>query len=326
MNENDDLLGRRKMSKAFMRQTNYTRNLNECLHAQNYYIEWEIKDPEGKLVCEVAMSYDQFVRLLLCQSDVTVTLVKYRGLDGKLKEEEVPAPDSVTDNLIRKFGDAGESLSNRIIDVRKDVYEMLNSGKKPGKKALEKLLHDLEIIEGHHGSNMPYFVERASEQVAEITDNAKSQLSIFAQNILNVKIDANDFAPLIESKSVLPLPDKTAEPIEEGYELQERELKPISEMSSMEVGDALTFRLRQIEAAENRYYDKIKKQGDYSDRKHLFGSSASEHGNKFVDITYISYHGPHKVDLDKARRYLEFLLTVKNIQEFKTAYWFEKKE
>jgi hypothetical protein len=324
MQGNDDLLGRRKMSQAFMRQTNYKRNLNECLHAQNYYIEFEIKDPEGELVCEAAMSYDQFVRLLLCQSEVTVTLVKYRGLDGEMKEEEVPVSPSVTDNLIEKFGDAGQSLNNRIMDARKDVYEMLNSGKKPSKKALEKLLHDIEVIESHNQSNMPYFVERAAEQVSDITDNAKSQLSIFAQNILNVDMSANDFAPLIESKSVLPLPDKTAVPIEDSYELAEREQKSIAEMSAMEVGDALTARLRQIEAAENKYYNKIK--GDYSDRKHLFGCHASGHGNKFVDIVYISYHGSSKTELEKAKRYLEFLLSVKSIQEFKTAYWFEKKE
>lgn len=324
MKEKDDLLGRRKMSQAFMRQTNYTRNLNECLHAQNYYIEIDINDPDGKLVCEVAMSYDQFVRMLLCQSNVTVTLIRYRGLDGELKEEKVPAPNSVKDNLIEKFGDAGESLGGRITDLRKDIYAMLNSGKVPGKRALQQLLADAETIEGHHQSNMPFFIDQASEQVAEITDNAKSQLSIFAQNILNVELSPDDFAPLIESKSVLPLPDKTAEPVEENYQLKEREQKPIEEMSAMEVGDALTMRLRQIENAENKYYNKI--EGDHSDHKHLYSAHASGSGNKKVSISYISYHGPHNIELEKAKRYLKFLRGVKSVQEFKTDYWFEKEE
>lgn len=313
---------KRKMSSAFMHQVQHKRNLNECLHPQRYYIEFDVKDPEGKLVCEAAMSYDQFVRLLICQSDVHITLLRYRGLDGKLIEEIVPEPDSVYDKMVSQMGDSGESLGNRITDLKKDVYELMNSGKSVGKKALEKLFMDIKTIEGHYESNIPYFVECAAEQVTEIQENAKSQLAIFAQNLMKVDLNAEDFSPLLEGKSALPLPNHTVVPIEEEYKLKEREQKSIDDMTAMEVADVLTVKLRRLEAIENKYYNEHK--GD-EDRKHFFGSHASSNGNK-VTISYINYQGSSQVELDVAKRYLKFLNSIKSLGEFKTAYWFEKKE
>lgn len=298
----------KKVSKAFMRQCTNKRNLNECLHAQAYYIGFEIKDPEGALVCEVAMSYDQFVRLLLCQSEVTVTLLKYRGIDGKFLEEKVPDPNSVHDNIISRFGEEGESLKNRISDLRKDIYEILNLGKAPGKKALEKLLLDIKTIENHYKSNMPYFVECASEEVSEIQENAKSQLAIFAQSLMKVDLKPEDFTPLIENKNVLSLPEKTIMPVQENYIPKERTKKEIDDMTAMEVADELTVMLRWFEKAENH---------------NLYNASASSKQNK-VEILYINYQGGFSVELDVAKRYLKFLKSIKTMQDFKTHYNLEE--
>ena len=52
--------------------------LNDTLNEQSFYVEMEVKDPDDKLVCEIAMSYEQFVRIMLSTGDVPVTLLKYR--------------------------------------------------------------------------------------------------------------------------------------------------------------------------------------------------------------------------------------------------------
>ena len=49
------------------------------MNEQSFYVEMEVKDPDDKLVCEIAMSYEQFVRIMLSTGDVPVTLLKYRG-------------------------------------------------------------------------------------------------------------------------------------------------------------------------------------------------------------------------------------------------------
>lgn len=316
--------GDREVSHAFMRQIQYQsgRVLNECLHPQRYYIELEINDPEGKTVCEVGMSHDQFVRLLLCNGDVPVTLLSYRGTDGQMKKEEVPMPDSVRDRYVKRAGEAGQSLSNRITDLKKDLYEVLNSGK-VGKKKLEELLHSAEVIESHFNSNMSYMVERGAEEIADIQENAKTQLSMFVAKSFGAEIEPNAFNSLLQGPELLQLPGTVEPPIKDEYTLKERAEKPIEEMTAMEVADALTIRLRKIEAAEDKSLEgKTEKE---KDRKNLFWSHASV-GKKGIKICYINYQGSMDVDLDKAKRYLKFLRELKNVADFETHYRFEKED
>lgn len=326
----EGMRGMRGMSRASMRQIQHEVVLNECLHPQKYYVQFEIKDPEDKLVLRAGMSHDQFVRMLLYNGDTPITLFEYRGLDGKITKEVVEPPDSVTDNMLKNLGKSVESIDNRMKDIEKDIYELLNSGKSVGKKKLEALLLDIRTIRQHYASNIPYTVQVAAEEVDAIQDNAKSQLAIFAQNILGADLDKEAFAPLLEGDSVMALPDKTAKPIDEPYEMKEREDKPIEEMTAREIADAIHRRLKSIEAVEVNYFEKHKlgisgKYREAEHRRNLYSCSAYEKSNR-IYICYISYHSSHKVETERAREYLKFLRGIKNLSEFKTDYWFDRKE
>jgi len=312
----------RKMSRAYMRSINNPNgiNLNECLHPQMSYIELDIKDPDGRIVCKVAMAHDQFVRLLMCNSEVPVTLVKYRDGDGNYLNENVPKPESVRDRVIDRLGEVGDSLQSRVTDLRKDIYELTNSPK-VGKKAMEQLLADVSTIESHLKSNYSFYVECAAEEVCGIQENAKSQLALFANQHFGVDMNAKDFAPLIEGTSQLALPDKS-ELIVDNYKMKERIKKPIADMTAMEVADEISVLLRRIEQAEDKYLNSLAIDNKDRERKLLFFAQAS-HTKNNINITFINYQGSTTVDLEKAKKYLEFLISVKNYGEFKKIYKFE---
>lgn len=318
----------KKMSCASLRQQSGVGRkiyLNDCLNEQSFYVELDIKSPDGALVCEAALSYEQFVRLLLFNGDVPITLIRYRDTEGKISEEKVEKPKSVDDTLLKELSDSIGSVQDRISDLRKDLYELANSGKSVGRKKVLELLDQIKTIESHYTSNIPYVTKCAADMVGEIQDNAKSQLAIG----LNQLLGSEDFKPehfhkMICSDSQMALPDPNAKPVEDNYELKERVEKPIEEMTNMELAVEIARRLRAVEHAENKWLEahpKNNKGDDYNSQ--LFMANASE-ARGGVNICNISYQGTIYVETERARAYLKFLRSIKTYPEFKSHYWFDK--
>lgn len=314
----------KKMSSAFLRQQSGIGRkvyLNDTLNEQSFYIELDIKDPDNNLVCTAGMSYEQFVRVLLFSGNVPITLFKYRNTEGKLIEEKVEAPESSVDNLLKDLSDSIGGIQNRITDMRKDLYELLNSGKSIGKKKIENLLDQIKTIESHYTINIPYVTKEAANRVGEIQDNAMSQISIAVNQMLGTNMKPEDFSSMICGNSVMALPDHTVKPVEDNYELIEREVKCVDEMTNLELADTIRKYLRAIEKAENRYFESNPVRGD--SKRSLYSSNATE-GKGGINISYISYQGSHNVPTERAIKYLKFLMSIKKYTEFKTDYWFDK--
>lgn len=307
------------MSKARLSRVASTGTIfKDCLHPQHYYLSLELEDPDGKILCRMAMSYDQFVQLLVDSSNVTVTLERYRSTTGDLVEEKIEPPQSTHDRMLDRMGETLSSLMKRLEDTRKDVYEMVN-GEKPNKKRLTQLLQDIEIINSHLQSNTSFVVTQASEELNSLTENAKSQLSLFLTS-KGVDTSKLDLTPMLELPSVKALPNYT-EPVQENYSLKEREQKTLNDMTVMEVADEINKILHNLEALQTKQKSKLQTKNDETIK--LFMANAT-HSQNSVHVRYISYQGTTRFNIDDAKKYLKFLRTVKNINDFKTHYWFER--
>lgn len=299
------------MSKARLTRVTSTGTiLKDCLHPQHYYLCLEIEDPEEKILCRMAMSYDQFVQLLVDSSTVTVTLERYRSMD-KLVEEEVEMPKSTHDKMIDRLGESHQSLLKRLEDTYQDVYEMVN-GDKPNKKKLVNLLHDIDVIKSHFLSNQSFVVKQASEEIEALQDNAKSQLSLFLAS-KGAQVNPTDLTPMLELPSMKKLPNYT-EPINDDYKLKEREQKSIEDMMPMEVADEIHEKFKILEKMQNT---------NVKEKTVLFHASAGA-TSAHVHVCYISYQSITKLPLNDAKNYLLFLRTINDIKEFKTHYWYKK--
>ena len=284
--------------------------LNGCLQPQHYYVSLNIEDPNGEIVARVALSYEQAAKMMLYNGDVECTLERYRDKTGNLTEEKVEPPETVHQRMKDRLKDSHVTLAKRLEDIRRDVYEMLNGGKS-GKTNLTNLLHDIEVIQGHYSSNENFVVQQAEEELGSMQNNAAGQLGLFLQSH-GADLKQEDLLQMLPvSSSQLAITDK-AEPVKDEYKMKQREDKSIEDMTAMEVADRIHKLLKKFESLQP---DKG------SEKAHLFGSGAFMARNK-VSIKYISYQGTSILELDEAKAYLKFLLSVKDLKQFKRHFNF----
>lgn len=288
--------------------------LNGCLQPQHYYVSLEITDPEGKQIARVALSYEQAARMLLYNGNVECTLERYRNSKGEMVKEEVEKPETVHERMKKRLQESQQSTLDRIKDIHRDLYEMLNGDAKRGKTQIQHLLHEIRTVQSNLEANQNYVLQQAEEELSDMQSNAAGQLGIFLQT-KGVELQEDEAKKLLPISSA-PLLIGDTKPVEDEYTLKKRESKPIDEMTSMQVADVMRRRLKQLEAQQK---------DEDAEHTKLFWANASDHKDK-VHVQYINYQGTSKLDLEEAKKYLKFLLSIKSINEFKTHYWYNKKE
>lgn len=291
--------------------------LNGALCPQHNYIHLQIDDPEGKRLCEIAMTFDQFTHMLVSNMSTLCTLLHYRDKDGEYKEEKVEPVESVSKRMTKRMGKVHEELSNRVNDLYQDVYEMVNSGK-AGKTKLKELLQEIKCFKDSFISNQNFTLQQGQEELDDMQNNMRSQLMSFV-NKLGGNVNEETIKKLEGQPREVRLIEAKEEPTTTGYQRKERESKAISEMSSMEVADQLSMCLRRLENWELKYRDEATKKDKY---KNLFGAT-SWHQRSTVYIKYKGYQSESKLSLEEAKAYLVFLRTVKTMDEFKTHWCFK---
>lgn len=292
--------------------------LNGCLQPQQYYVSLDVKDPEGKEVVRIALSYEQAAKMLMYNGDVECTLERYRSTTGELISEKVEPPKSIHQRMTERLAETQDSILKRIEDMRRDLYDMVNGDTKRNKGKIEELLNSINIIQSNLTKNQSFVVQQAEEELQTMQNNAAGQLGFFIQSKLNnIEIDTNTIKQLIPISNTPLLLNEPVIPVKDDYTLRKRTTKPIDDMTAMQIADLMQKRLSQLEKIQP---DKNKTSC------HLFGARAMEQRGKKVSITYISYQGTHTLDLDKAKAYLKFLLSIKDMSEFKSHWHFQEKE
>jgi hypothetical protein len=288
--------------------------LNDCLSPQHYYVSMELDDPDGKCVARVELSFEQMTRALMYHGPVPCTLVRFRDTTGKLASEHVAPVESVHDRMVKRMGDSYESLKKRLHDIQTDVYEMVNGDRGKGKKDLQSLLQDIEVIKSHFASNQTFVLKQSEEEVETIQSNAATQLGLLLAS-KGLTADTDTLRQLIGSSDKL-LPAPEAVQAQDDYKLKERQSKPVSEMTAMQVADEINDQLRYLES--------LRPKGECVTATKLFGASAISTTMSKVVVHYISFQGASSLSLEEARMYLKYLLTVESYEEFKPHYHFAK--
>lgn len=297
----------KKTSKVMMTMVHSTGTwLNNCPQPQHYYISLKVLDPERKEVVKIGLSFEQVSRMLMYNGEIDCTLIHYRGTDGKLKTEEVEIPKTVHQRMKDRMTETHESLKNRMNDLEKDIYEMVNGGSK-SKKKLEELLQEMKVIREHFESNENFVVQQAEEEIADIQSNALNQLGVFIESRTGLEAPRDILKQLIPTGAPLALPEPV-KPVKDNYKKKKREPKRIIEMTAMEVSDLICKYLRYFESLQGRKNSKEKAE--------LFSPSA-HHTSKGVHIRYKNYTSATLVSLPDAKRYLKFLTTTTDLKDFK---------
>lgn len=282
--------------------------LNGSQLPQRRFVHIEVKDPDDKVVAEINMTFDQFANFTSSNMATTCTLSHYRGLDGKLIEEIVEQPETVNDRMTNRLGKVHRELGEQISDIRKDVYEMINGGKK-GKKELDELLFNLKVLESHFGSNQKFVVKQAQEEVDAMQENMRTQISNAFPQLNLSELDIKHLEG--QKQDLLKLP--SSEKVDSnsiGYVKKERSSKLIENMTSLELADNIHIELKRLEKQPEE---------TKNEQRSLFHSMCVfTKGN--INIGYISYQGTHNITQEQAKYYLTVLRAIENIKDFKQHY------
>lgn len=289
--------------------------LNGCLQPQHYYVTVRITDPQGEIVAEVALSYEQAARMLLYNGEVDCTLHRYRDREGKLTEEIITPPETVKDRMHKRLNDVEGSLLNRLEDVEKDIYEMLNGHSKPSKKKLQELKNNIDTIKSHLKSNRDYVAQQTEKELADMQSNMLGQIGLHIQSRIGVEV------PEEALKNLLPVSDgplmlgKEISPVMDSYEPKERKDISIEDMTNVEISLELSKKLKLIEAS-------IK--GNSNDKFGLYCPNVSPTPKGYVAIRYVSFQGFCTISLEEAKDYLRFLNSIKKVTEFRHHWHYNK--
>jgi hypothetical protein len=289
--------------------------LNGCLQPQHYFVHLNIKDPQGNSVANVGLSFEQASKMLLYNGEVDCTLQQYRDTTGKLVEEKVIPPETVKQRMKKRLAEVEASLINRIEDIKSDLYSMINGHTKPGKVNLEEMMSNINTVLSHLTSNREFVVQETERELSAMQSNMAGQLGLLIQANTGVQL------PEEALKKLLPVADgplligSSIDPIIDNYEPKEHQPVPIEDMTAMEVADAIKERLSFIEARIPRNEKNSK----------LYFSGASQTTKGKVSIHYVNFQGSSVIELDMAKEYLKFLISIERVSEFKEHYYLENK-
>jgi hypothetical protein len=303
---------KKETSKILMTMVNSSGCiLNGALQPQNYYVSIDIKDPNHELVARVHLTFEQVTRMLMYNGEVECTLSRYRGADGKIASEIVIPLKSINQKLEDNIKEIQTQFNDRLNDLHKDVFELINGDAKPNKSKLKDLLHQITILQSHYANNESFMLQEAETELQQATTNATNQLGIFIQS----KIGTDKEVPLDLLKQMLPVNNNTlqlenkVEPVLDDYTTKIRVPKPIVEMTELELSIEINKELKRIE-------------NDKSITSNLFGSLCKIR-NYEIYICYVSHQGTSIVNREKAIKYLQYLKTItSNENNFKTHYNF----
>lgn len=303
-------------SKIMMTLANSTGTwLNGCLQSQHYYVHIEIKDPNGKLLAQVGLSYEQAARMLLYNGEVDCTLQRYRDETGKMAEELVTPPETVQTRMKKRLEDVEGSLVTRLQDIQKDLYDMVNGHVKPGKTNLEELMGNVDTVLNNLTSNREFVAQETQKEMAEMQSNMAGQLGLLIQTLTGTQVTGETLRQLLPVSDGPLLIGTDVDPVIDVYTPKERRPVPIENMTAMEVADAIQERLTAIE----------RRMPHNEKETHLYIARASHTPKGKVSILYVNYQGGTTIDLELAKEYLKFLRSMTKVSQFKTHYQLKDK-
>lgn len=283
--------------------------LREALAPQHHFIALSIEDHEGRIIAKVGMTFDQFTHMLVSNGETTCTLQRYRDDNGKLVEDVVTPPPTIEDKMKERMKEYRDNLGTRMNDIYKDIYEMMNSGVKPGKKKLEELLRDIGTVRSHFKDNENFVMKQTEEELSQMQENARVQLSTYLKT-LGADIAPSEIKFLGDPAATKLIANGETRPILEPYKKKDREEKHIDDMTSRELADHIHYHLKRLEATQS---EENMKDG----HQILYMSGCSESGAIGVAVHYVSYQGHSFLSNEDARKYLTVLRDIKDIKGFK---------
>lgn len=282
-------------------------NLNGSPIPQTRFVNITVTNQASQVIMDIAMTFEQLAHMLVSNMDTDCTLTRYFN-EGDRKCDTVKVPESPYASMKRNLGDAHTELMDRMTDIQRDLYEMVNGGSS-SKSKIKELLQSVEVLQSHYKSNLSFHISEAENKLQNAGANLMTQIAL-AVNNFGVDVSPEVIKNALPMEMSFDAPANLALPAPESnvtnYVRTERETKPVEAMTAMEVADALSYLLCKEEIRQSKLEVKV---GDNSAHAELYCTNCINSGNSHVSICYVCYQHHTKLTLADAKVYLKYLLT-----------------
>ena len=254
----------------------------------------EVASDDGT-VARILLSMDQFVRFLVSNTRVPCTLEAYRGKDGKITKEVVEEPVSIKRKMENRLGEVEQEFHQRLVNLSKTLKDIQDGHIKPGKKVIDALADDVDVLKSHHMSNREYVIERSQEELEHLASNTAAQLAI---TLGTNPQQALDFLGCSGQKALPAHSPVELPPTSKNHERDSREIK---DMGPLQLAETIHKYLKRLESKQ----PPEPKDGNLSGR--LFCAGAVLANNNKIMVTYVSYQSSTGLSVEEARKYAEYL-------------------
>lgn len=172
------------------------RFLNGSSVEHSSYVNIKIISPDGRMVCEVAMTFDQFASFLVTNSSTPCTLDAYWDIDKNsiMLQEVVKEPNTISNRMEQHLDNRLSEMEERLNKIQTTLDEQIATGKAMSKTKLQEIQNELTVYKSHFKSNRDFTIQQAKEELASITEQAA--IAIAWNHKLNPKLVENEILKL----------------------------------------------------------------------------------------------------------------------------------
>ncbi len=136
-----------------------------------------ITNPDGRRICDVMMSLEQFALALVGMSHTPCTLSSYWSIsdESTLLTERVRPPVSIRKRMEKRLKHRLQEQTDALLALVKEMREQAESGKPARKTQLRDLAERVERAVEHSASNSAFTIDQAREEVTSIMESAALQ-------------------------------------------------------------------------------------------------------------------------------------------------------
>lgn len=169
----------RSRSTMIITQCSGRTFLNGSAVYHDHYVRFALHGPDGQLLAEWGMSYDQFASVLVSNMATPVTLEHYWSLEDNnvALREVVRPPESVRDRMQQRLKDRLGEVDERQVALIQELKAAEATGKPLGKKAIATIIHSLEVMRGNTLSSTDFVVEQAVEETTQVVETAAIRIA-----------------------------------------------------------------------------------------------------------------------------------------------------
>jgi ribosomal protein S20 len=151
--------------------------LNGSKIRHRYAVNISISDPDGRRLCEVMMSPEQFASALFGNSHTPCTLSRYWSItdENVLLTERVRQPESIRKRMEKRLKHRLKEQNEALRTIIEEIQAQAESGKPARKTMLKDLATRIDRAVSHSAANAAFTVDQAREEITGIMESAAIQ-------------------------------------------------------------------------------------------------------------------------------------------------------